>query len=129
MNDNIIKFPKKFRGKKVPKIVNVDPSRIAEDLDFCDNLTEGLTVTMIHNLGENGIDVKSKKFIGDMSFVNEVIRGMLYRDVGYKHPIQDFIDDIVETQINKDNTIVTKVDLNLLQGVTKSDNDKEDDTS
>ena len=84
---------------------------------------------MIHNLGENGIDIKSKKFVGDMSFVNEVIRGMLYRDVGFKHPIQDFIDDIVQTQVNKDNTIVTKVDFNLLQGVTKSDNDKEDDTS
>ena len=74
MNDNIIKFPKKFRGKKVPKIVNVDPSRIAEDLDFCDNLTEGLTVTMIHNLGENGIDVKSKKFILSLIHISEPTR-------------------------------------------------------
>ena len=129
MTDNVIKFPTKFKGNKFPKIVNVNPNQAQEDLDFADNLAEGLMIGLIHNIGENGIDIKSKKFVGDMSFVNEVIRGMLYRDVGFKHPIQDFIDDIVQTQVNKDNTIVTKVDFNLLQGVTKSDNDKEDDTS
>ena len=58
MSDNVIEFPVKFKGqKKIPIIDDLDAVKMKEDLDFCDNLAEGLTVTMIHNLGENGIVV------------------------------------------------------------------------
>ena len=49
-----------------------------EDLDFCDGLAEGLMITLIHNIGENGFNIKSDRFIGDISFLNEVVRGMHY---------------------------------------------------
>ena len=29
--------------------------QVQEDLDFCDGLAEGLMITLIHNIGENGI--------------------------------------------------------------------------
>ena len=69
MTDNIIKFPKKFNGKKMPVIVNVNPTSASEDLDFADNLAEGLMIGLIHNIGENGIDIKNERFIGDISFL------------------------------------------------------------
>ena len=83
MTDNVIKFPTKFKGNKFPKIVNVNPNQAQEDLDFADNLAEGLMIGLIHNIGENGIDIKNERFIGDVSFLNEVVRGILYRDIGF----------------------------------------------
>ncbi len=129
MNDNVIKFPKAFKGKKMPKILDMDASQIQEDLGFCDYLTEGLMVNLIHNVGENGFDIKENKFIGDISFLNEVIRGILYRQMGYMHPIQSFIEFIVETK-QEDNKIKTNIDLNKLDNIINIiDNGKEDDTS
>ena len=130
MNDNVIKFPKKFRGKKVPKIVDLDANKLQEDLDFCDGLAEGLMITLIHNIGENGFNIKSDRFIGDISFHNEAVRGTLYRQMKMAHPIQDFMDLIVKTETNGDNQIITKVKLDtLVEMMPELDNGKEDDTS
>ena len=127
MNDNIIKFPTKFKGKRMPKVVNINPTQTQEDLDFVDNLTEGLMIGLIHNIGENGIDIKNEKFIGDISFLNEVVRGILYRDIGFKHPMQPFMDTVVKTvESKKDQIITTKVDLSILTDMV---DDKEDDSS
>tara|TARA_Y100001938_G_scaffold135347_1_gene196895 strand:+ start:79 stop:465 length:387 start_codon:yes stop_codon:yes gene_type:complete len=128
MTDNIIKFPKKFNGKKMPKVVNINPTSASEDLDFADNLAEGLMIGLIHNIGENGIDIKNERFIGDISFLNEVVRGILYRDIGFKHPIQPFMEAVVNTKNDEvANTVITKVDLNLLEDLLV--NKKEDDSS
>ena len=127
MNDNIIKFPTKFKGKRMPKVVNINPTQTQEDLDFVDNLTEGLMIGLIHNIGENGIDIKIEQFIGDISFLNEVVRGILYRDIGFKHPMQPFMDTVVKTvESKKDQIITTKVDLCILADMV---DDKEDDSS
>ena len=127
MTVNVIKFPTKFKGNKFPKIVNVNPNQAQEDLDFADNLAEGLMIGLIHNIGENGIDIKNERFIGDVSFLNEVVRGILYRDIGFKHPMQPFMDTVVKTVAEEEkNTITTKVNLTLLENMVS---DKEDDTS
>ena len=127
MESNIIKFPTKFKGKRIPKVVNINPTQTQEDLDFVDNLTEGLMIGLIHNIGENGIDIKNEKFIGDISFLNEVVRGILYRDIGFKHPMQPFMVTVVKTvESKKDQIITTKVDLSILADMV---DDKEDDSS
>ena len=129
MTDNVIKFPKAFKGKKMPKILDLDAAQIQDDLYFCDHLTEGLMVNLIHNVGENGFDIKEGKFIGDISFLNEVIRGILYRQMGFIHPIQEFVDFMVESK-TKDNKITTKIDLSKIDKILKNNNGlEEDDTS
>ena len=49
-NDNIIKFPKRFKGKR--KVVKPDENllRLNEDISFADQLTEALIVqlSLIH---------------------------------------------------------------------------------
>ncbi len=114
MNDNIIEFPTKFKGRKLPIIDDLDALRMREDLDFADNLAEGLMINLIHNVGENGFDIKKDRFIGDISFLNEVVRGALYRQMGFQHPMQDFMDLIVKTETNEDKQIVTKINLNKI---------------
>ena len=110
--NNVIEFPTKFKGVKAPKIVDLDAVKMQEDLNFCDNLAEGLMINLIHNVGENGFDIKKDRFIGDISFLNEVVRGALYRRMGFTHPMQDFMDLIVKTEMTDDNQVITKVNLN-----------------
>ena len=132
LTDNIIKFPKKFDGKRTPKIVDLDAVRMQEDLHFCDNLAEGIMINLIHNVGENGFDIKKDRFIGDISFLNEVVRGALYRQMGFSHPMQSFMDLIVKTEISKeDEQIVTKVNLKKIDELLpqSKDDGSGDDTS
>ncbi len=129
MTDNVIKFPKAFKGKKMPKILDMDAAQIQDDLYFCDHLTEGLMVNLIHNVGENGFDIKEEKFIGDISFLNEVVRGILYRQMGFIHPIQEFVDYVVNCK-TEDNKIITQIDLSKIENILKDNNGlEEDDTS
>ena len=131
MNDNVIEFPTKFKPN-APKIVDLDAVRMQEDLDFADNLAEGLMINLIHNVGENGFDIKKDRFIGDISFLNEVVRGALYRQMGFSHPMQSFMDLIVKTEISKeDEQIVTKVNLKKIDELLpqSKDDGSGDDTS
>ena len=76
-------------------------------------------VNLIHNVGENGFDIKKDKFIGDISFLNEAVRGALYRQMGFIHPMQGFMDMIVKTE-KDDREILTRVDLDLIDKMNKS---------
>ena len=78
--------------------MNINPTSASEDLDFADNLAEGLMIGLIHNIGENGIDIKNERFIGDISFLNEVVRGILYRDIGFKTPNATVHGKVVNTK-------------------------------
>ena len=132
MSDNVIKFPTTYKGKDAPKIIDMDAQKVTEDLDFCDNLAEGLMINLIHNVGENGFDIKKDRFIGDISFLNEVVRGALYRQMGFSHPMQSFMDLIVKTEISKeDEQIVTKVNLKKIDELLpqSKDDGSGDDTS
>ena len=51
---NIVQFPKKYVGES-PKIVNFDAMKLNKELNYADELTDGIMVSMIHNLDENDI--------------------------------------------------------------------------
>ena len=124
MNDNVIEFPVKFKGQKTPIIIDdLDAVKMKEDLDFCDNLAEGLMINLIHNVGENGFDIKKDRFIGDISFLNEVVKGALYRQMGFAHPMQSFMDLIVKIDTNEDKTIVTRISLNKIEDLIPQSKD------
>tara|TARA_B100000073_G_scaffold16527_1_gene13367 strand:+ start:1013 stop:1411 length:399 start_codon:yes stop_codon:yes gene_type:complete len=132
LNDNVIEFPTKYKGRNVPIIDDLDAVKMREDLDFADNLAEGLMINLIHNVGENGFDIKKDRFIGDISFLNEVVRGALYRQMGFSHPMQSFMDLIVKTEISKEDAqIVTKVNLKKIDELLpqSKDDGSGDDTS
>ena len=73
LNDNY-KFPT-IQRSKTPIIDDLDAVKMKEDLDFAIT-AEGLMINLIHNVGENGFDIKKDRFIGDISFLNEVVRGL-----------------------------------------------------
>jgi len=102
---------------------------IQENLQFADNLTEGVVVQLIHTLGENGLDVSSKEFIKDVGFLIEAVKSQIYRGMGFKHPMQTIVDGLIETETEEDGKLKTSFDMEILEIMSKDMEFKDDDIS
>ena len=46
---NVVQFPKKHVGL-APRVINFDAMKLNKELQFADELTDGIMVSMIHNI-------------------------------------------------------------------------------
>ena len=67
----MVRGPWKNKTVKQP---DIDMIQVQDNLAFIDDLTQELMVSMIHQMGENGIDVSEKSFIRDMALIIEMIK-------------------------------------------------------
>lgn len=127
MVDNVIQFPKVYRGKKDP-IIEEGIIEVRDEMAFLNHLTEGLIVQMVHNMGENGIYTHSEDFVRDLSFLVEVVKSMMYRDVEIHHPIQDLIEALSTTNLDKHtNQVYSQLDMEMIEKVSEILLEPEDD--
>ena len=119
----MVRGPWKNKTVKQP---DIDMIQVQDNLAFIDDLTQEFMVSMIHQMGENGIDVSEKSFIRDMALIIEMIKSTLYRDMGYKHPLQAFTQTFVDLVIEPDNTPIGEVRLETLENFV---NQFEDDNN
>jgi len=66
-----------------------------EKLARIDIITENIMVQLIHTLSENGYDIGDEKFILDIGFLSEVIKGTMARQEKLPHIVQGLIDNIM----------------------------------
>ena len=45
--------------------------KLNKELQFADELTDGIMVSMIHNMDENDIEITDSGFIQDIAFLSE----------------------------------------------------------
>lgn len=88
---NVVQFPKKHVGL-APRVINFDAMKLNKELQFADELTDGIMVSMIHNMDENGIEITDGGFIQDIAFLSEAIKATIYRDRGFTHPFQKLVE-------------------------------------
>ena len=103
----VIKGPWKDIKKSNRKvIIPANSEKIQEDLYFCDELTEGLLVQLIHTMNENGFDIKNEKFLQDIGFISECVKATLLRQMKYQHPVAILMDKVMslQRQQNKENS-------------------------
>ena len=112
---NVIKGPWKAKGKKQVVIPDVDVVAIQENMMFADDLTESLLVQMIHTMSENGVDISSKSFIKDISFVVEAVKGSIYRDMQLFHPMSGIMETLTEVTTDDNNTPHGKLNIELIE--------------
>ncbi len=113
----IIKGPwKKISKVKIP---DEDAQRLREDIEFAEELTESLMVQMIHTINENGFDVNGNDFLSDMGFVIEVVRSLIYREMGLQHPLKDIMSELVISEIDATNRVSTSLDIPKTVETTK----------
>ena len=114
----IIQFPSKM---VINKNVKIDDTAIKlhTDLKIAEHLTEGLVVNMIHNMGENEIDVNNPEFIKDIGFFIELVKSIIYRDMGIKHPMQQMVDLFVNSEYDDEHGLYTEFDIGTMEEVVK----------
>lgn len=112
---NVIKGPWKQRSKREVVVPDVDVVAIQENMMFADDLTESLLVQMIHTMSENGVDISSKSFIKDISFVVESVKGAIYRDMDLFHPMSGIMETLTEVTTDDNNTPHGKLNVELIE--------------
>ena len=112
---NVIKGPWKQKSKREVVVPDVDVVAIQENMMFADDLTESLLVQMIHTMSENGVDISSKSFIKDISFVVESVKGAIYRDMDLFHPMSGIMETLTEVTTDDNDTPHGKLNLELIE--------------
>ena len=116
--------------KKVKRVDKSQTEKIAHDMAYIDDMAESVMIPMIHGLAENGVDIKSDKFITEVGFINEAIRALLFRHLGYKHTMTDFISLIMTLQKEKTEDLYAAFNHELvdkMNKVLKKEKDKKDE--
>ena len=123
-DSNVVKGPWK-RAKRV------EPSatdKMYEDIEWSEEVTESVMVPLIHNLAENGVDFKTGSFVGEIGFVNETIKSILYRTMGYKHDMTALVEMTMKTNpIGEDPWPPTFNHELVSEIISKNNNDSEDE--
>ena len=120
--NNVIKGP----WSKAKIITKSQTDKIASDMVFADDVAESVMIPMIHGLSENGLDIKSDKFVAEIGFINEVVRSIIFRHMKYPHPIHTLIDSVMSTKTESIEDVYSKFDADILEQMVKSIEDNKE---
>ena len=60
--------------KRVKTIKKSQTEKISNDMAFAEDVAESVMIPLIHGLSENGVDIKSDKFVAEVGFINEIVK-------------------------------------------------------
>ena len=100
----IIQGPWKEAKRKV-KLPDIDAIELQETINFINDLTQTLIVQMIHTLKENEINVDTDSFVKDMSFIIEVVRATLLKEMSLNTNMTKIMDILFEIIFNSGSNI------------------------
>ena len=112
--------------KRVKTIKKSQTEKIAHDMAFVEDVAESVMIPMIHGLSENGLDIKSDKFVAEIGFINEVVRSIIFRHMKYPHPMHILIDSVMSTKTESIEDVYSKFDTELLEQMVKSIEDNKE---
>ena len=112
-SSNVIKGPWK-RAKIISK---TETDRVTEDMVFIDEIAEAIMIPTIHNLAENGVDIKDEEFLSEIGFLNELIKSIMYRVMGYQHPMSDLVASVMKLETENPLQTYSKFDHDLVTKV------------
>ena len=97
---------------------NNTSKRVQEKFDRIEILTEKLMVQLIHTLSENNYNISDERFILDIGFLSEVIKGIISRQEKVPHIVQGLLDNIMSPEPTKNqdgmHVYYSRFDANLL---------------
>ena len=75
---------------------------IAEEMEIIDSLSEKLMIQLIQSLKDNEVNISTADFIRDIGFLNEALKSLLFREMGYEHPLSELVRYIIVASKTKD---------------------------
>ena len=93
----LIKFPAHRVVYNKPNVDLTDEEALnIKQQKFIDQITEGLTLDIIHVLQDNVVDTNNPVFLRDLAIVIESIKALLNRDFDQTHPMHAITDAIAK---------------------------------
>ena len=89
--NNVVRGP----WSRVKVVSPQETDQLTDDMMFIDEVAESIMIPTIHNLAENGVEIKNEEFISEIGFLNEIIKSIILY-----HLPQEFSSSILE----EDNT-------------------------
>ena len=80
---------------------NNTSNKVQEKLDRIEIITEKMMVQLIHTLSENNYNISDERFILDIGFLSEVIKGIISRQEKVPHIVQGLLDNIMSPEPTK----------------------------
>mgnify|MGYP003386522195 CR=1 FL=1 len=85
-----------------------------------DEVAESIMIPTIHNLAENGVEIKNEEFISEIGFLNEIIKSIMCRSMGYDHIMTDLISSIMKVKtVGTETSFAAKLDYEALDRLVK----------
>jgi len=94
----------------------------AEQLAFCDEISNSCLMSVLTILVENGIDASEKSFIKDLTFITETITATILRANDMHHPLQVIMDMTTVLEIDPDNSPHCEMDYHTVDDMIASYN-------
>ena len=114
--DNVIRGP--WRTTKT--ITKAKSEKVAIDMLFVEDMAESVMIPMIQSFNENGLDIKNDTFVQEVGFMNEVVKSLVFRHLGYKHPMQDLIKNVMTVKTQPADDTYAIFDGELVDQISKA---------
>jgi hypothetical protein len=96
---NVFKFPENKIVREVPvNVEEIEKQREKGKQNYADGIVGEVATGLIAELENYGIEVESEEgeINKDFIFLTDVLKSVIYRNMGLKHSLHDFVDDNVE---------------------------------
>ena len=91
-------------GEKVAKQIQEQQTK-----KFVETAVDDISMHLLKNFVDLAMKTNQPNFTKDLALLVDVMRGMIYRDFGIKHPAQQLADKMVELKTNKAGTVSAKI--------------------
>jgi len=116
ITNNVVKGP--WSRAKIVSPQETD--QLTDDMMFIDEVAESIMFPTIHNLAENGVEIKNEEFISEIGFLNEVIKSIMCRSMGYDHIMTDLISAIMKVKtVGTETSFASAIDHKTLEKIVK----------
>ena len=105
---------------EAPELSEEEQEEIKKE-KFIEQLTEQLSLDILHVFQENVVHLKSDLFLKDLALVIESIKSLLKRDFGKQHPMQSITDSFINIATTKEGRKLTDINYGKILKVKKAE--------
>ena len=119
-DDKVIPFPKNRivnqRSRELDEQRRKMSNKVAKEIEkqqtkqFVETSVDDMSMNLLRQFYDMSVKTDKHTFTKDLALLVDVMRGLMYRDFGVKHPAQSLSDKMVTLKVNKDGTQSAKID-------------------
>ena len=119
-DDKIIPFPKNRivnqRSRELDEQRRKMGNKVAKEIEkqqtkqFVETSVDEMSMNLLRQFYDMSIKTDKHSFTKDLALLVDVMRGLMYRDFGVKHPAQNLSDKMVNLKVNRDGTQSAQID-------------------